>query len=703
METFEIILAMGGAVLLSSILDQILPRISPPLIQIALGVCLAFLFGSHADMTLDPELFLVLFIAPLLFNDARNANKVRLWQNKGRILSLAIGLVVAMVFIVGFAVNAIVPSIPLACAFMLGAALGPTDAVAVESLSRSCKLEPRQHAVLQGESLINDASGVVSFQFAVAAAVTGTFSLVNATIEFLISFIGGLALGLIIALLAYYIRQKANGYGLDSTTFHVLLDILLPFCTFIIAETVGVSGILAAVAAGFLTGILGDRVIGPNSARLGIVTSNVWQMFAFALNGFVFVLLGMQLPNVMEIDPSIGSWLLIGYVLAITLIITLIRFIWVVVMNIYSMLKSRKRKAKAAQGDQEPAAETGPDAPPSGARGFFKSTFITTIGGPKGAITLSVIMSMPIALADGAAFPQRDLIIFLASGTIICTLLLTNFILPILAPIPKEQSSEYPESDEKIAKIKIDILRRVIAELEAGRTPENEDATRSVIAAYSTRMRRIRSESDLDITDIVNLRSEILTLQWNRIVELYEKKEVDRMEAAECILRIARSQSMLHRGGYRRLILTGLKHPITMLRALIHNLVKIFRIFTGKPPAPESMELRKEIERIAIARLQKIIEESHSDEHRASPAKIRAARDQLLAHKNALRTLEKISKTPALISTGSARVREMQRSAYYIELDEISQFAQEEKISRSAAKHLRENVFMMLVELEGEL
>lgn len=163
MEVFELILMLLLAVLLSSILDQVVPRISSPLIQIALGIGIAMLAISPIEVNIDPELFLVLFIAPLLFSDALEADKRNLWENKTTIVSFAIGLVIVITLCVGFVLHWLVPSIPLAAAFALGAALGPTDAVAVQALKKEAKLGKREGAILQGEALINDASGVFRF------------------------------------------------------------------------------------------------------------------------------------------------------------------------------------------------------------------------------------------------------------------------------------------------------------------------------------------------------------------------------------------------------------------------------------------------------------------------------------------------------------------------------------------------------------
>lgn len=179
MSVLILILCILGAVLLSSFLSRFLPRISTPLVQIVLGL-IASQMPFFPDVQLDPELFLVLFIAPLLYLEAHEINKSQLLESLKLSLSLAIGLAIFTMVVVGFSLHALWPMFPLAAALALGAALGPTDAVAVSSLSHEATLTQRQIGVLKGESLFNDASGIVGFQFAIAAAVTGQFRVTEA-------------------------------------------------------------------------------------------------------------------------------------------------------------------------------------------------------------------------------------------------------------------------------------------------------------------------------------------------------------------------------------------------------------------------------------------------------------------------------------------------------------------------------------------
>ena len=203
-------LLLLAAVLVSSVIDQLVPKVSSPLIQIGLGLVIALFAPSQIRIGLDPDLFLVLFIAPLLYDEAKSVDKAALWRNRRPVLSLAIGLVVVTALVLGFAVHAVIPSITLASAFALGAALGPTDAVAVASLSKETNIPERQKSILEGESLINDASGIVSFQFALAAAVTGSFSLLDASVDFVVSFFGGILLGVVLGYVGNFLVRRVR-------------------------------------------------------------------------------------------------------------------------------------------------------------------------------------------------------------------------------------------------------------------------------------------------------------------------------------------------------------------------------------------------------------------------------------------------------------------------------------------------------------
>ncbi|MDD6729906.1 MAG: Na+/H+ antiporter [Eggerthellaceae bacterium] len=675
METFELIVLLLAAVLASAALEQVIPRVSLPLIQIAIGFLMALAQITPGNIQLAPEFFLVVFIAPLLFHDAMEADKHALWRNRNLILSLAIGLVLAIMLTVGFAINLLEPSIPLAAAFALGAALGPTDAVAVASLSKVAKLTRTESALLSGESLLNDASGVVAFQFATAAAVTGAFSLAQATTTLVTMFVGGIALGAVLGWIGHTIRNGARSLGLDSTTFHVLFEIAMPFIVYLLSERVGVSGILAVVAAGITMTVFTDRKIGPALSELSIVSQSVWNVLSFALNGLVFTLLGMQLPNAMQDtwdDVTIGNSTIVLYIVAITAILFLVRFLWVLAMNYL---------AKDPETGGRFATE----------EGHVRSALVTTIGGAKGAVTLSVIFSTPLLLADGTTFPQRDLLIFLASGVILLTLALANFLLPILAPNKQATSEELAEEQ---AQAKIEILRAVIDRLAALRTRENSRPVMAVISSYNHRIDRLRSEADLEDEDTTALRIDVVNHQLNFVASKMEAGEIGDWEGFKYIERLSQAKKYLKKADDKTLDLQRLHRWKNRLRS------RISRLRTHATDSEEAqllLEVQISSQEEAIRYLSQLFQSD--DDTYTTDALTRV----MLTYRQALRAAQASRPSVTAYTHVTDKMYTVERTAYTIELDEIQKALDEGKISRKYAKSLRDSVYLMLVDLEMDL
>lgn len=478
MEVLELVLCVVAVVVFSSFLAHFIPKVSTPLVQILLGALVTFL-PFFPQARLDPELFMVLFIAPLLYLEAHDIDKPALLKNLGVSLSLAIGLAIATMAAVGFTLSALWPAVPLAAALALGAALGPTDAVAVSSLGREATLSQRQRSVLKGESLFNDASGIVGFQFAIAAAITGQFAVGEATAEFLVAFVGGAIFGTIVGLASNWLFETARALGWETTTTRILMELFLPFLLYLGAERLHVSGILAVVAAGLLVRF--DRTgIGPNAARTNIVSSSVWGVLSFSLNGTVFILLGMQLPDALRTswtNPGVSNALLLALIAVVSAVVIAMRFVWVAAMLrlTHDSENGRRRRMTAER---------------------WRSAAVMTFGGPKGTITLSLMFTIPYAIAGGVPFPMRDELIFVASGVIIVTLLLANFALPLLAP----HKGKAEELDE-LAGAAIKVLQRTVEELEERITAENRQAVMLVIHGYERRIRRLRQHIGEETTE----------------------------------------------------------------------------------------------------------------------------------------------------------------------------------------------------------
>ncbi|CAH1195272.1 Sodium, potassium, lithium and rubidium/H(+) antiporter [Paenibacillus auburnensis] len=499
MELFEYILLMLAALAVSNLVNRFIPSVSVPIIQITLGMAITLL-PLHYEVILNPELFLLLFIAPLLFNDGRHADKEALWKLKKPILLLALGLVFLTVGAVGYFVHALLPVIPLAASFALAAALAPTDAVAVGALEQKVKIPHRTMQILEGESLINDASGLVSFQFAAAAMVTGMFSFKSAGLSFISISLGGVALGLLLTLVKYGVVKWLRRLGMENVTLHMLIEILTPFMIFMAAEELGVNGILAVVAAG-IAHSFSYKKMNPEVAKLRVVSKSTWSVIIFVLNGLVFLLLGTQLPEIIQTiwnSPEIGNFKVVMYTLLLTVAVLGLRLIWVLLIDV------------PEDGDAR-----------SLGKGRFKKALILSLSGVRGTITLASTLSLPFFLKDGTAFPSRDLIIFLASGVILWTLLASNYLLPLL--LGKEPATAQEEEE---VQAKIEILRNVVAGLNDLTTDQNRLAAVQLINTYTSRIRTLRKD---DRSDNMQRALGLLVLQWERENTLLalERKEVD--------------------------------------------------------------------------------------------------------------------------------------------------------------------------------
>ena len=445
METFELILFLLTAVIASSILDKFLPPLSLPLVQIALGAALALAVPTPLEWGIDPELLLILFIAPLHFNESRHVDSGALWKNRWGIASLSVGLVFAIVAACGATLHALLPAVPLAAACALGGAMGSTDAVAVTALTHDRRFGRRHEALLKGEALFNDVTGTVVFQCCLTLLATGSFSLLHAGEEFALDLFGGFFGGLVMGLLAWGLLQVLRRTGLDNPTLHVMLELLLPFIIYLTAKSLHIGAVIAVVASGLMLSLLPQRHTAA-TARTKLQAQSVWTTLEFVLNGIIFVVLGMQLPRLMEpaAEGSLGDpATLLGVVVVLTLVLE--------------------------GGALRMAARHGHDGPPSprakGARSCFapealRGTLAMALAGAKGGITLSLMLTLTAGAALSAA--GRATLVSIASGMIVLTLVLADFAVPALAPSKYSARRTRARVDAEI-----DLMLDVIASVEA--------------------------------------------------------------------------------------------------------------------------------------------------------------------------------------------------------------------------------------------
>lgn len=687
---FEMIIGILGAVVLSSFLSRLMPRISMPLVQIALGLALALL-PVFPTVKLDPELFMVLFIAPLLYLEAHEIDKRALYSTLRYSLPMAIGLVLGSMVLVGVVMHAAWPALPLAAACALGAALGPTDAVAVSSMGQSTAFTKEQKGILEGESLFNDASGVVSFQFAILAATTGTFSIADASREFLISFIGGVGVGVLAGIPTNWIFRFARRMGWETMTTRILVELFLPFLVFLGADDIAhVSGILAVVTFG-LTVHFDHTGLSPNTARTNIVSSSVWSVLSFALNGTVFILLGMQLPGAMLTswdDREVSRGMLAGTILLVSAATIAIRFLWIWLIT-------------APSGKQAKGGEAGRRRPRS-----LRDTAIMTFGGAKGTISLALMFTIPYAVSSGAAFPKRNDLIFIAAGVIVVTLLLANFLLPWLAPKnDREESSQFE-------KVNVEVLGRTVAELSEDMNDENRAVLLPIIDSYNMRISRIKQrQGTFDAETFEALQIEALNWEKRYVRDTLAAVRADpNMDEHIRNLNIEACERMLDQ------IMNIVRHTanaknrldvISQIRGRYHAMHRqvsaiarktLHRVRRSTPILSEN-EIYEYLRSVQIGAIDHVIEQLY-----------RAMRSDEYPTEYCTMLLRDYQRSRARLSSRSdivnrvkmaPQIDEAKQESYSIELGVIQDMLGNGEITRSQAKHLRRNVYVMQVDAES--
>ncbi|MHA6723974.1 Na+/H+ antiporter [Sphingomonas sp. RS2018] len=487
MESVSVVLILLLAVVVSGAISRMLPIAIPtPLVQIALGGVIGLAAGLRVE--LDPELFLLLFLPPLLFLDGWRIPKDELLKDVSTVVELALGLVLLTVIGLGFFIDWLIPAMPLAVCFALAAVVSPTDPIAVSAIAARVPIPRRMMHILEGESLLNDASGLVCLRFAIAAALTGSFSATQAGLTFLWLAGGGIAVGVAVTLFVTRTKAWISARFGEDTGAQVLISLLIPFGAYILAEHLHCSGILAAVAAGVTMSFA--EISRQALAATRMRRNSVWDTIQFALNGIIFVLLGEQLPAILAASKQTvlltnhsNPWWLGVYVLAIMAALAALRFAWVWVSLRLTLLRKR-----------EELPFRSPD---------WRLVAAMSFAGVRGAITLAGVLTIPLALNDGTAFPARDLAIFLAAGVIIVSLIMASVGLPLLLrglTMPAEPSKQAEENYARIAAAEAAIraIERTQHDLAEGRNDAD------VYAAVGTRIMdlyRERIESRSQIND----------------------------------------------------------------------------------------------------------------------------------------------------------------------------------------------------------
>jgi len=656
---FEFVLIMLAAVLLSNLINRYIPALSAPLVQIALGVIISLIpFGAFGfEFELEPDLFFVLFIAPLVFHSSYTSDKKILWDMRKQILGAAVVLVFLTVIAVGFLTNFLIPAIPLAAAFALIGALGPTDDVAVDAVAKRVAVPRKIMGILSGESIINDASGIICFQFAIITMTTGSFSLKQASLQFVLLGIGGLLAGIFLTLIKYLIVNRLRTLGIRNITLHILIEVLTPFIIYMSAEALSVSGILAVFAAGITHSFMRDK-FNPETVKLNIAQDSEWEFLTFTLDGLVFVMLGTQLPGILKTISGlpINGLAIAGIVLLLTALFAILRFLW-------WLITIRKKTYQEA------------DSPISA----VKAAVIFSLAGARGTVTLASVMSIPLFLDNGTEFPERELIIFLASGVIVVSMLITNFFLPLFV----RRITDERQTDKEQAAY-FEIIQGVISHLKSETTDENRLATEIVIRNYAKRDTAERSgnlrykETQIE----KELRKQAFLWMKENTITLLENKKINKMTADHFL----RAINMRTRGSGSK---AGFFRGLSML--FIHTIN-----FRSKA---RLLSESGDFERIIVSNTQYVLEKLNKIKNVENTAAV----EKLIAEFELMSAVGKNHVTSdTRLSMEDSSVQAIIERGFSIERELIQEMFEANRISREAAKEMRTAILTLETQLQSD-
>ena len=428
-------------VILGSFLNNIIPRIPAALFQIILGAAVTFIPNIPLNFEFESEMFMMLIIAPLLFTDGFNTSLKNIWLYKKPIIYMAIFLVLVTVVVVGSIIHLLLPMIPWAACFVLAAILSPTDAVAVKSITKGMKLPKGLMAILEGESLLNDASGLVSFNIALAAVLTNTFSVTNASYKFLVVAGGGAIFGLIIGIIFSYIKFIFSTKFADEFNILVIFQLITPVIVFYLAEHIGVSGIVAVVITALVYNYQRKlHLLTIISSDAAVTIDSTQQIASYVLNGFVFTFLGYLLPEIYhtmfndrEIDIVYGF--IISLVIVLGLMIVRLIFVYFHYISFQPHHFTTARKTAKIILNRKFDKDN---------YSRFSYSLIASLCGIHGTVTLATALMIPVVTATGDNFPLRNTILFIASNVVLLSIIIGTIALPLVVK-GEDEEKEYTQ------------------------------------------------------------------------------------------------------------------------------------------------------------------------------------------------------------------------------------------------------------------
>ncbi len=484
-----------------------------PIALVLSGLVISLIPGLPM-ISLKPDVVFIIFLPPLLYGAAWNTSWHEFKTYKRAIILAAIVLVLLSTLVVALVAHAIIPDISWPLSFLLGAIVSPPDAVAATAITRGLGLDPRLIAILEGESMINDASGLILYKYALTAIMAGNFVLWEAGLNFIWVVLGGVAIGLAIGFLMYLVHKNF----ICNPVIEVTLTFLTAFASYLLAEHFKVSGVLAVVSTGLYLSFRSDEIFTHESR---IMAYAVWDVVLFILNGLIFILIGLQLRNVTEGIKDYSGMELLWYGLAVSIAVILIRFVWIIPGSLIpAMMKRINRKT--------------PYNP--------RNMLVFGWAGMRGVVSMAAALALPLVLPGGAAFPQRNLIIYITFFVILTTLVLLGFSLPWV--VKKLKIEPYSIAAEEY-EIRTRVVNNTIVHIEENLSLLNAELLNNIKTKYEIKYNRLQ-KTDLppgyfgeDKPSVANVFNEYSKLQIELIaIERKTLKQLHRTgEANEEITR----------------------------------------------------------------------------------------------------------------------------------------------------------------------
>ncbi len=413
-------------------------KISYPIFLVIGGLLISLIPGIPS-ISLSPELVFLIFLPPLLYSAAWNTSWSDFWKNKRPISLLAFGLVIFTSAAVALVSNLIIPDFPIAYGFLLGGIISPPDAIAATSVLQGLKVPKRMVSILEGESLLNDASSLIVFRFALAAILTGQFNFGDASKKFFLVVVMGIVIGLVIANIVYAIHR----FFPTTPDIDTAITLISPYIMYITAEHFKYSGVLSVVCGGLFLSYRSQEIF---SYETRISAAGLWSTLTFLLNGFVFILIGLQLPGILSELGNYSIWEAIGYGLIISLLTIIIRIIWVFPGAYLPRFLFKSIREK------EP-------------RPTERVVFLVAWSGMRGVVSLASALAIPLVLKDGSNFPHRNLILFITFVVILVTLVLQGLSLKPLIKLLKVEANEENEKTHDL-ELRIQLAETVLTYME---------------------------------------------------------------------------------------------------------------------------------------------------------------------------------------------------------------------------------------------